>query len=158
MMSVNGHHLMSDLVELCGGVNIFASSPFLTPVISLEDLLKADPEVIISSVSQGSAETEAKTALARFPRLKAVRYNHFYSIDPDLMHRQTPRLIEAARAVCDKLEQARATLADQPIQHPARAGIEEPLQESSAGRFAATRVGRGFAGRLLCQAPSEGAP
>ena len=113
LMTINGSHLMSNIIELCGGINVFASSPFLTPVISAEDLLQANPEVIISSVSHEVAEVEVKARLRRFFNIKAVRHNHLYSIHPDLMHRQTPRLIEGAKTVCAKLENARSALVEE---------------------------------------------
>jgi iron complex transport system substrate-binding protein len=113
LMTINRHHLMSDIIEMCGGVNIFASSPFLTPVISVEDLLEANPEVIISSLSHKGAEIEVKARMSRFPSMTAIRHNHMYSIHPDLLHRQTSRLIEGARAVCARMENARSTRADE---------------------------------------------
>lgn len=112
LMTINGSHLISNIIELCGGVNVFASSSFLTPVISAEDLLQANPEVIISSVSHELAETEVKARLSRFSNIEAVRHNHLYSVHPDLMHRQTPRLIEGAKTVCAKLENARSALTE----------------------------------------------
>jgi len=115
LMTINGNHLMSKVIELCGGVNIFASLPFLTPVISAENLVQADPQIIISSVSHELAETEVKAQLRRFSNMKAVRRNHLYSVHPDLMHRQTSRMIRAANAVCTQLENARSELQDEPV-------------------------------------------
>jgi iron complex transport system substrate-binding protein len=127
LMTINGHHLMSNIVELCGGTNIFASSPFLTPVISVEDLLQADPEVIISSVSHEGAGIEIKARMSRFPSMKAVRHNHMYSIHPDLLHRQTPRLIEGAKAVCARMENARSAHDDEASTGRAQAGLERKV-------------------------------
>jgi iron complex transport system substrate-binding protein len=108
LMTVNGNHLISDLIELCGGVNIFASLPSLTPVVSAENLLQADPQVIISSMSPEFAESDVKTLLRRFSGISAVSHGHLYFVHPDLMHRQTARMIQAAKTVCAQLENARS--------------------------------------------------
>lgn len=128
LMTINGHHLMSNIVEMCGGINIFASSPFLTPVISVEALLEANPEVIISSVSNEGAGIEVKARMSRFPGMKAIRHNHMYSIDPDLLHRQTSRLIEGATAVCARMENARSARAGEAsTREGARARLERKV-------------------------------
>jgi iron complex transport system substrate-binding protein len=109
LMTINGNHLISDLIELCGGVNIFASFPALTPVISAENLFQADPQVIISSTSREFAESEVKALLRRFSHISAVSNNHLYFVHPDLIYRQTARITQAAKAVCGQLENVRST-------------------------------------------------
>lgn len=109
LMTVNGDHVISDIIELCGGVNIFASSPSLTPVISAENLIEADPQVIISSAPREFDESELRVLLGRFSHISAVRRNHLYFVHPDLIYRQTARMIQAAKTVCAQLENARST-------------------------------------------------
>jgi len=106
LMTLNGRHMISDVIELCGGRNIFAALPTLTPTVSMENVLAADPEVIIAS---GSLYNDARLleAWRKFPRLRAVREGQLYFIHPDLMQRQTPRLIEGARQLCAQLDVAR---------------------------------------------------
>lgn len=104
-MTVNGHHIISDIIGICGGINVFASATFLTPVISAESLLEADPQAVISSVSLELAETGVRE---RLPYISAVRNNHLFFVHPDLMHRQTPRILQAARKVCAQLEEVRS--------------------------------------------------
>ncbi|SOD40224.1 cobalamin-binding protein [Nitrosovibrio sp. Nv4] len=108
LMTVNGNHVISDIIDICGGVNIFASAPSLTPVISAENLLEADPQAVISSVSLEFAETGTKRMLRGFPDLSAVRNNHLFFVHPDLLHRQTVRMLQAAKTVCAKLESVRS--------------------------------------------------
>jgi len=45
--TVNGRHIISEVVELCGGRNVFADLPQLAPAVSLEAVIAADPEVIV---------------------------------------------------------------------------------------------------------------
>ncbi|MHA7816115.1 MAG: cobalamin-binding protein [Pseudohaliea sp.] len=107
MQTVGGSHLISAVIERCGGKNLFADVPSLAPRVSREAVLARDPEVIIAS----GAGRETPPWLAdwrRFPRLSAVAADALYGLDPDLIQRPTPRLLEGARAVCALLDEARS--------------------------------------------------
>ncbi len=99
LITVNGSHLIDEVIRLCGGVNPYAALPAQTPTITLESLLAADPAVIA-----GGNDIEY---WRRYPQLAAVRHGRLATIDPDLMNRATPRLLEGARQLCAALEQAR---------------------------------------------------
>ena len=105
LMTVNDGHIISDVVTLCGGVNIFGALRPLTPEVSRESLLAARPEVALGG---SSAETAAGFA-ARWRGLPsplgAIPAHH---IAPDLIQRPTPRLLEGARLVCAHLDAMRA--------------------------------------------------
>ncbi len=47
--TVNGRHIISEVVELCGGRNVFAALPQLAPPVTLEAVIAANPEVIVST-------------------------------------------------------------------------------------------------------------
>ncbi|SFO08881.1 cobalamin-binding protein [Nitrosospira briensis] len=108
LMTVNGNHLISDIIGICGGVNVFRSAPSLTPVISPENLVEADPQAIISSASDEFAETGARNLSRRFPQVSAVRNSHLFFVHPDLLHRQTVRMLRAAKTVCAQLDSVRS--------------------------------------------------
>ncbi len=99
LLTVNGQHLIDEVMRLCGGVNPYAALPALTPTVSLESLLAADPAVIVVN---GNTEY-----WRQYPQLDAVRRNRLYAINPDFLHRATPRLLEGARQLCAVLDQAR---------------------------------------------------
>jgi iron complex transport system substrate-binding protein len=103
LITVNGEHLISDLVALCGGYNVLGALPALAPTVSLESVLAADPEVIIAA----GVPPGALAAWQRFPRLRAVRRQQFYELDPDLTTRATPRALDGAQQICEHLEAAR---------------------------------------------------
>ncbi|MDH3901070.1 MAG: cobalamin-binding protein, partial [Gammaproteobacteria bacterium] len=48
LMTVNGQHLISDVIRMCGGRNVFAELPALAPQITIEAVLAANPEVIVT--------------------------------------------------------------------------------------------------------------
>lgn len=106
LMTVNGEHLINDVISLCGGRNVFAGVGALTPTVSAEAVLAADPRVIVAS---GSLYRDDRVwqAWRRFPNLAAVKAEHLFFVDPDLIQRHTPRILQGARRLCEQLETAR---------------------------------------------------
>lgn len=107
LMTVNGDHLISDVIRLCGGVNVFADLPVLAPQVNVEAVLAADPEVIIAG-GLAVERPEWREAWRTWSSLAAVRDDHLYFIHPDLIQRHTPRVLEGAEQLCERLEQVRA--------------------------------------------------
>jgi iron complex transport system substrate-binding protein len=106
LLTVNGRHAISEAIRLCGGENIFSRLPILVPRIDPEAVLQANPEVILASGEEG-AWNEWKKRWSAWPGLRAVRQGNLYYIDPDLLHRPGPRLLEGAERVCAVLDEAR---------------------------------------------------
>ncbi len=109
LMTLNGEHLVSDVVALCGGVNVFASLGQLAPSVPPEAVLAADPEVIVvAEPDQGREDGLAQWR--RWPRLRAVEQGQLYRIDPDLLQRPTSRILRGAEHLCRLLDQARSRI------------------------------------------------
>lgn len=106
LMTVNGNHIISDIISICGGVNLFASAPTLTAVIGMENLLEAHPQAIVSSVSSQVDEREIR--LESWIGGSAMEGSDVIFIHSDLIHRQTPRILQAVRKVCEGLEKIRS--------------------------------------------------
>ncbi|MGK0545030.1 cobalamin-binding protein [Halomonas cupida] len=106
LMTVNGEHWISRALALCGGVNLFASEAPLVPRLSREAVLAADPEVIITG-GMGKADSTWLDAWRAWPQMTAVAQDNLFFINPDLVQRATPRLVEGTRRLCDYLETAR---------------------------------------------------
>ncbi len=106
LQTVNGEHLISEVIALCGGYNIFSTQPQLTPHISLESLLATDPQVIVAS-GMGESRPEWLDDWRRYPSLQAVQHNTLLHVHPDLIQRPTARIVRGARSLCTQLEQAR---------------------------------------------------
>lgn len=105
LLTVNGKHIISDVLSLCGGVNVFARAALLTPSVSLEALLAAHPDVIVGGSSASSPEELA--AQWRMQPVAALGRLPVIAVPPDLIQRQTPRLAEGAALICRRLEEAR---------------------------------------------------
>ena len=105
LLTVNGTHIISDVISLCGGQNVFADVAQLTPNVSIEAVIAAKPETILGG---GSADGEKEFAARwRESAVEPLRQLPAYYINPDHIQRQTPRIAEGAKAVCAALEQVR---------------------------------------------------
>jgi iron complex transport system substrate-binding protein len=106
LMAINREHLISEAMRLCGGVNVFADLPLLTPTVSWEAAIAADPQLIATSGRQQDAARDF-APWWRFASVSAVKQQRFVSIDGDLIGRMGPRFVEGAAALCEAIERAR---------------------------------------------------
>lgn len=106
LQTLNGQHLLSDVIRLCGGRNIFEDAISLAPKISVESILRANPQVIVAS-GMGEERPEWLDEWRRWSQLQAVKHNQLYFIPPDIIQRHTPRLLSGAEMLCKQLDQAR---------------------------------------------------
>jgi iron complex transport system substrate-binding protein len=106
LMTINREHLISEAMRVCGGVNVFAEPPLLTPSVSWEAAVAADPQLIAGS---GRKEDAARdfAPWRRFAKVSAVKQQRYASIDGDLIGRMGPRFVEGAAALCEAIERAR---------------------------------------------------
>lgn len=106
LMTINGQHMISQVIELCGGRNVFASLSALAPKVSLEAVLAENPQVIVGG-SVATANPNWKEDWNKWPQLRAVKDQHIFYVNPDHLQRHTPRILEGAEALCHQLEGAR---------------------------------------------------
>jgi iron complex transport system substrate-binding protein len=108
LFTVNARHIISEIVELCGGRNVFADLPQLAPPIGIEAVIAADPQVILST---DDTIVDPAAQWQSWQRLTAVRYGTIYPIHADTVARSTPRLVQGTRETCEDLADARRRLA-----------------------------------------------
>lgn len=103
VMTVNQQHLISKVIALCHGENIFGQNRGLTNTPSFEAILQRDPEIIIAT---GMAESSEQwlNRWRQWPFLSAVKNNHLYAANPDHLVRHTPRILLGIQEVCQLLE------------------------------------------------------
>lgn len=104
--TLNGKHLISNIIRLCGGRNVFADVIPIAPVVNVESVLTADPQVIVVS-GMSDERPEWLDEWKNWPGLAASDNSQLYSIPPDLLQRNAPRVIEGAQLMCDILSQSR---------------------------------------------------
>lgn len=92
-------NFVNDLLTLAGGDNIFATvdSPF--PQVSAEQIVAADPEVILLADAQYGVSVESVLARPGWDPIAAVRNQRVYPIDADLASRPGPRVVEAIETI-----------------------------------------------------------
>lgn len=106
LMTVNGQHLISDALRLCGGDNVFADLPHLAPTLSVEGVLAANPEAVVAS-GMGEARPDWLDAWRHWPGLTATARGNLFFVPPDLIQRHTPRILDGAEQLCRQLDEAR---------------------------------------------------
>ena len=105
LMTLNGEHIFSDVVRLCGGHNVFDDLSALAPQVDIEAVLMADPEVIV--VAADDKDSALLDAWQRWPSLSAVAQGHVYAIARERLVRHSPRILEGAGELCEILEAVR---------------------------------------------------
>ncbi|KAA3651382.1 MAG: cobalamin-binding protein [Proteobacteria bacterium] len=106
LMTINGHHLISDVIRLCGGRNVFDKLDVLAPKIGVEAVLAADPEAIVAS-GMGESRPEWLDDWRKWRTLTAVQRDNLFFVPPDLIQRHTPRILDGADMLCAHLDTAR---------------------------------------------------
>jgi len=104
LFTVNGEHYVSDLINACGGSNVFADLGDLAPTVDVEAVVERDPEVMLAASDAGE---DAFAEWQRWPHIAANRYQNHFLMPADAIGRATPRLLMAAQALCDALQTAR---------------------------------------------------
>jgi iron complex transport system substrate-binding protein len=108
LFTVGGRHVLSEVVQLCGGTNVFADLGQVAPQVDVEAVLARDPQVILST---DDTVADPAAQWRRWPGLRAVRAGTIYPLPSDLVARATPRLAQGVAATCEALEDARRRLA-----------------------------------------------
>ncbi|MGB2173041.1 MAG: cobalamin-binding protein [Porticoccaceae bacterium] len=107
LMTLNGDHMVTDMIELCGGVNIFSDAAALVPYVNIESVLAADPQVIISG-GKGKNDLLDSGFWDQWPSISAVKNQHLYAIPSDLLQRHSDRILEGTRLMCEYIDLVRS--------------------------------------------------
>ncbi|MDN6180535.1 MAG: cobalamin-binding protein [Halomonas subglaciescola] len=117
LMSLNDEHLIGRAIRRCGGINVFGDQPRLVPRLDDEAVLKANPEVIItgSTDADSNVETHGKKPVRndwlvhwqQYPSMAAVAAGHLYTVPADPLVRPTPRFLQGAQSLCERIELVR---------------------------------------------------
>ena len=105
LFTLNGAHIVSQGLTLCGGVNVFAEEPVLAPQVTRESVLLADPDVLLAPRLPESPDPLAHWR--SWPRLKAVKNDSLYYLSADKISRATPRMLDSLELACTLLHQNR---------------------------------------------------
>jgi len=101
LYTVGGDQVITRVLSLCRGENVFSDLGQLAAVVDLEAVVARDPEAILASDGADLAGWD------RWPELAAVRRGNLFTVDGDLIARPSPRLLDGAAQVCERLDAAR---------------------------------------------------
>jgi iron complex transport system substrate-binding protein len=104
LYTLNGRHIVTDALRLCGGENIFDKLAVIAPVVTVESVLEADPEAVFGSAEKNYGGVNL---WRQYPTMTAVRNGNLFTVDGNLLNRAGPRMIQGAQAMCEKLDEAR---------------------------------------------------
>lgn len=114
IMTVNKNTIHHDLIRLAGGTNMTQNEPITYPRISMEEIIRRRPEVIIiSSMERGGRFEKARKEWLKWRSIPAVKNKRVYLIDSDLIDRASPRIIDGLEAMARIIHPGSIT--DQPF-------------------------------------------
>jgi iron complex transport system substrate-binding protein len=106
LMTIGGAHVISAVIELCSGRNVFAALDQPAAAVGLEAVLHANPEAIVAS-GMDESRPEWLDEWRRWPQLRAVKNQNLIFVPPDILQRHTPRILDGAESLCHALDAVR---------------------------------------------------
>jgi vitamin B12 transport system substrate-binding protein len=100
LMTIGGAAWANQLLDICGARNIFHDAPTPYPEVNLEQVIRRKPQKIIAAMhtSLADADTFWRSKVGTMPLQLMV-------VDPDKLHRFTPRLTSGLRSLCQQLHE-----------------------------------------------------
>lgn len=106
LQTLNGEHLVSDVIKLCDGHNVYADAIPLAPKINMESVLARDPETIVAS-GTGEERPGWLDDWKKWPALTAAQFDNLFFVPPDIIQRHTVRIAQGAELFCQHIDTAR---------------------------------------------------
>ena len=95
ILTAGGPSFISDLIHAAGGRNVFAEINVETPHVNVESVIRAKPELIVIPLEKRNIQ-ERRVFWEQWLGKDHVR---FVAIDPDILHRPGPRLLDGLEAL-----------------------------------------------------------
>ncbi|MFC1884218.1 cobalamin-binding protein [Thermodesulfobacteriota bacterium] len=94
MMTVNNKTFHHNVIRLAGGENMTGDEPVTYPRISIEEVVRRKPEVlVISSMERGGKFERAREEWMKWTVIPAVKSGRVHLVDSDLLDRPSPRIV-----------------------------------------------------------------
>lgn len=107
LLTINGTQIISDVIRLCGGRNIFEHERLLVPTVDVEAVVSANPEAILRTGTPSDAEN-AFDLWRRLPGFRPTASGNLVLLQTDALGRPSPRILDGAALMCAELEAVRA--------------------------------------------------
>jgi iron complex transport system substrate-binding protein len=94
-MTVNKNTFHHDVIRLAGGDNMARDEPITYPRISIEEVMRKGPDVIIiSSMEREGSFERARKGWMKWSSIPAVKERRVHLINSDLLDRPSPRIVK----------------------------------------------------------------
>ena len=107
LYTINGQHIISRSLEICGGHNVFFDLSTLAPQISRESVILANPRVMIAPAT--STDSTPLDIWGDWPHLQAVQKKTLLYLPADEISQATPRLLDSVELACKLLDEVRTS-------------------------------------------------
>jgi iron complex transport system substrate-binding protein len=95
--------VINDVFKMCGAENVFDDLDVAAATVDLESVLERDPLAIVSG--RNDEVQRPGGHWKEFEHLRAVRCDHLLDVDPAVLVRPTPRLLDGAAMLCEWLDE-----------------------------------------------------
>ncbi len=99
LITVNQDSWINQVIELCGGKNIFAHAKVIAPQVNRESIVMENPDIIFNV----SVNDDWKQSWQSWSSVTAVKQQRLVTLQPDWISRAGPRLVQGAGQVCAAL-------------------------------------------------------
>ena len=117
LFTLGGRHVINEVFALCGAHNIFADLQIEASVVGREAVITAQPLIIIAGSNAPSPTADSLDPSwpehpplghwQSFDLVPAVACGYGWVVDPALLVRPTPRILDGARQLCEWLDHIR---------------------------------------------------
>jgi iron complex transport system substrate-binding protein len=101
LMAAGGTTFIHDMLTAAGGRNVFGDVPAPAPMVSLEEVVRRQPDAVVFS-REGGSPRDLRT-LPGWRDLQAVREGRVLAVDANLVSRPGPQMGTAVRTLADWL-------------------------------------------------------
>jgi iron complex transport system substrate-binding protein len=105
LFTINGEHLISQGLSLCGGENIYADEPALAFQVAHESVIVENPDALIAPALPGAPNPLERWT--EWPGMQAVQNGAMIMLHADKISRATPRWLDAVETACERLDRYR---------------------------------------------------
>ncbi|WP_199610995.1 cobalamin-binding protein [Flocculibacter collagenilyticus] len=109
MMTINRNTWIHQLMQRCGASNVFAQNTADYPQISIENVMLAQPQLIIIP-DERTDKPQPTINWQQWPEIPAVKHQRFISVNADLLHRFSFRMLDGLADMCQQIDNVRKTI------------------------------------------------
>lgn len=103
-MTAGPRTFVSHVIEVAGGRNVFADQQALWPNVSLEEMVRRQPDFVVVPIGEGGTmRIEALKTAVGWRELRAVREGRIVPVPAQVVNQPGPHLARAARAMRDAI-------------------------------------------------------